>query len=92
MKMVSLKRPCNQIQEISCVPNTLNTMENCIGALVRRRDGAKSVIWMAEIYFYNLNNKKSKAPNDKSEHKQYCNAFKMRPRVHTFASAISQQC
>ena len=35
--------------------NTPNTMANCIGALVRRRDGDKSVIWMVEIYFYNLN-------------------------------------
>ena len=58
MKMVSLKQPCNQIQEISCVPNTANTMANCIGALVRRRDGDKSVIWMVEIYFYNLKIKK----------------------------------
>ena len=55
MKMVSLKQPCNQIQEISCVPNTPITMENCIGALVRERDGDKSVILMVEIYFYNLN-------------------------------------
>ena len=54
MKMVSLKQPYNQIQEISCVPNTPNTMAICIGALVRRRDGDKSVIWMVEIYFYNL--------------------------------------
>ena len=58
MKMVSLKQPCNQIQEISCVPNTPNTMANCIGALVRRRDDDKSVIWMVEIYFYNLNKQK----------------------------------
>ena len=55
MKMASLKQPCNQIQEISCVPNTPNTMANCIGALVRRRDGDKSVILMVEIYFYILN-------------------------------------
>ena len=55
MKMVSLKHLDNQIQEISCAPNIPNTMENCIGALVRRRDGDKSVIWMVEIYFYNLN-------------------------------------
>ena len=57
MKMASLKQPYNQIQEISCVPNTPNTMANCIGALVRRRDGDKSVILMAEIYFYNPNKK-----------------------------------
>ena len=55
MKMVSLKQPCNQIQEISCVPNTPNTMENCIGALVWRRDGDKSAILMVEIFFYNPN-------------------------------------
>ena len=55
MKMVSLKRPYNQIQEISYILNTPNTMANCIGALVRQRDGDKSVIWMVEIYFYKLN-------------------------------------
>ena len=55
MKMVSLKQPSNQIQEISCVPNTPNTMAICMGALVRRRDGDTSVTWMVEIYFYNLN-------------------------------------
>ena len=60
MKMVSLKRPSNQIQEISCVPNTPNTMANSRGALVRRRDGDKSVIWMVAI--------------GKTEHKRYCNA------------------
>ena len=54
MKMVSLNQPCNQIQEISYVPNTPNTMANCIGALVRRRDGDTSAIWMADISFYNL--------------------------------------
>ena len=58
MKIVSLKKPCNQIQEISCVPNTPNTNANCIGALVQQRDGDKSVIWMVEIYFYNLKIKK----------------------------------
>ena len=58
MNIVSLKRPCNQIQEISCVANTPNTMANCIGALVRRRDGDKSVKWMVEIHFYNLNKQK----------------------------------
>ena len=80
MKMVSLKQPCNQIQEISCVPNTPNTMANCIGALVRRRDGDKSVIWMVEIYFYNLNKQKT-----------VLQCLKMRPRVRTFTSATSQE-
>ena len=56
--MVSLKQPCNQIQEISCVPNTPNTMANCIGALVRRRDGDKSVVWIVDMTFCSANNKK----------------------------------
>ena len=55
MKMVSLEQPCNQIQEISSVPNTPNTMANCIGALVRRRDGDTSVIMIVDIDFYNSN-------------------------------------
>jgi hypothetical protein len=55
MKMVSLKQPCNHIQVISCVPNTPNTMANCIGALVRLRDGDTSVVWIVDIGFYNLN-------------------------------------
>ena len=54
MKMVSLKLPCNQIEEISCVPNTPNTMVNCIGALVWRRDDDKSVVWMVDISFCNM--------------------------------------
>ena len=58
MKMVSLKQPCNQKQRISCVPNTPNTMVNCIGALVRRRDGDTSVVMIVDIDFCNRNNKK----------------------------------
>ena len=54
MKMVSLKQPYNQIQEISCVPNTPNTMVNCIGALVQRRDGDTSAIWMVYMGICNL--------------------------------------
>ena len=59
MKIVSLKQPCNQIQEISCVPNTPNTMANCIGALVHRRDGDKSVVWIVDMIFCSANNKKT---------------------------------
>jgi hypothetical protein len=59
MKMVSLKQPCNRIQTISCVSNTPNTMVNCIGALVRRRDGDTSVVWIVEIGFCNLKIKKT---------------------------------
>ena len=73
MKIVSLKQPCNQIQEISCVPNTPNTMENCIGALVRRRDDDKSVVWIVDISFCSVNNKNNKVVNSKTEHKRYCN-------------------
>ena len=47
----SLKQPCNQIQVISCVPNTPNKFFSCLGALVGRRDGDTSVIWMVEIAF-----------------------------------------
>ena len=54
MKMVSLKQPCNQKQRVSCVPNTPNTMVNCIGALVQRRDGDTGAIWMVDIGFCNL--------------------------------------
>ena len=72
MNIVSLIRPCNQIQEISCVPNTPNTMANCIGALVWRRDGDK-IVWIADMSFYSANNKNSKVVNSKMEHKRYCN-------------------
>lgn len=39
--MVSLKKLCNQIQEVSCIPNIPNTIVNCIDVLVPRRDGDK---------------------------------------------------
>ena len=58
MKIVSLKQPCNQIQEISCVPNTPNTMANCIGSLVRQRDDDKGVLWIVDMSFCSANNKK----------------------------------
>ena len=51
-------------------------MVNCIGALVRRRDGDTSAIWMVDTGFYNLNYKNSKVTNDKSEHERYFNALK----------------
>ena len=71
MKIVSLKQPCNQIQEISCVLNTPNTIANCIGALVRRRDGDKSVVWIVDMSVQTIKN--SKVVNSKTEHKRYCN-------------------
>ena len=74
MKMVSLKQPGNQIQENSCFPNTPNTMVNCIGALVRRRGGDTSVVWIVDIGFCNLKIKNSKVASDKMEHTRYCNA------------------
>ena len=51
-------------------------MADWIGAVVWRRDGDKSVIWMAEIYFYNLNKYKIKVANSKTTQKWYCNALK----------------
>src|SRR3954468_3154538 len=38
--------PAIKIQEVSCVPNTSNTLVRCIGALVRRRDSEIQVVWM----------------------------------------------
>ena len=58
MKMVSLKQPCNQITKSLLCPQHTQYHGNCIGALVRRRDGDTSVIWMVEMYFYNLNKEK----------------------------------
>ena len=63
MKMVSLKQPFNQIQKISFVPNTPNTMAHCIGALVRQRDGDTSVVMIVDIDFCNRNNKKQQGSN-----------------------------
>ena len=56
MKIVYLKQPCNQIQEISCVTNTPNTMANCTGELVQRRDGDKSVVRIVDMSFCSANN------------------------------------
>src|SRR3954471_1104729 len=36
--------PAIKIQEVSCVPNTPNTLVRCIGALVRRRDSEIQVV------------------------------------------------
>ena len=74
MKMVSLKQPSNEIQEISYVPNTSNTMVNCISALVQRRGGDTSVVMIVDIDFCNRNNKNIKVASNKSEHKSYWNA------------------
>ena len=71
MKIVSLKQPCNQIQEISCVPNTPNKMANCIGALVRRRDGDKSAVWIVDMIFCSANNKKHQGSKYKTGHKLF---------------------
>ena len=49
-------------------------MVNCVGALVRRRDGDTSVVMIVDIDFCNRNNKNSKVAIDKMEHKWYCNA------------------
>ena len=72
--MVSLKQPCKQIKRVSCVPNTPNIMVNCIGALVWRRDGDKSVVMKVDIDFVIGTIKNSKVAIHKMEHKQYCNA------------------
>ena len=38
--------PAIKIQEVSCVPNTPNTLVRFIGALVRRRDSEIQVVWI----------------------------------------------
>ena len=73
MKMVSLKQPCNQKTKSLLCPNTPNTMVNCIGALLRQRDGDTSVVMIVDIDFCNSNNKNSMVASNKSEHKRYCN-------------------
>jgi hypothetical protein len=45
-KVSHSSNPAIKIQEVSCVPNTPNTLVRCIGALVRRRDSEIQVIWM----------------------------------------------
>ena len=76
MKLVSLKQPCNQItKSLLCLQHTQYN-GNCIGALVRRRDGDTSAIWMVDIGFYILKILNNKVASDKSEHKRYCNASK----------------
>ena len=76
MKMVSLKQPYNQITKSLLCPQHTQYNRKLLGALVRRRDGDTSAIWMVDIGFCNLNIKNSKVTNDKSEHKRYCNASK----------------
>ena len=51
-------------------------MENCIGALVQRRDGDTSIVMIVDIDFCDRNNKNSMVTIDKTEHKRYCNAWK----------------
>ena len=47
-------------------------MVNCIGALVRQRDGKIWVIGVAKQGNVNLNKKCSKVASGKREHKRYC--------------------
>ena len=51
-------------------------MVNYIGALVRRRDGDTSEVWIVGIGVIILIKKNSKVTSGKSEHKWYCNALK----------------
>ena len=51
-------------------------MAICIGAVVRRIDGNKSVVMIVDIDFVIGTIKNSKVAIDKTEHKRYCNASK----------------
>ena len=54
MKMVSLNNPATKYKKPLVSPTYPNTMANCIGALVRRRDVDTSVVWIVDIGFCNL--------------------------------------
>jgi hypothetical protein len=43
-KVSLASNPAIKIKEVSCVPNTPNTLVRCIGALVQRRDSEIQVI------------------------------------------------
>src|SRR3954468_11634419 len=45
------RNPTIKIQEVSCVPNTPNTLVRCISALVRRRDSEIQVVTVPENSF-----------------------------------------
>src|SRR3954452_19348960 len=45
-KIFLSSNPAIKMQEVSCVPNTPNTLVRCIGTLVRRRDSKTQVVWM----------------------------------------------
>src|SRR3954470_21582588 len=45
-KLSLSSNPTIKIQEVSCVPNTPNTLVSCIGALVQRKDSKIQVIRM----------------------------------------------
>src|SRR3954463_7040748 len=45
-KLSLSSNPAIKIQEVSCVPNTPNTLVRCIGALVRQIDSEIQVVWM----------------------------------------------
>src|SRR3954462_12458419 len=44
-KIFLSSNPAIKMQEVSCIPNTPNTLVRCIGALVRRRDSKTQVVW-----------------------------------------------
>jgi hypothetical protein len=53
-KLSLSSNPAITIQEVSCVPNTPNTLVRYTGALVRQRDSKIQVIWMVISSKYNL--------------------------------------
>ena len=58
MKMVSLKQPCNQIIKSLLCPQHTQYNGKLLGALVRRRDGDTSGIWIVDMSICNLTIKK----------------------------------
>src|SRR3954470_1617752 len=45
-KIFLSSNPAIKMQEVSCVPNTPNTLVRCIGALGWHRDSETQVVWM----------------------------------------------
>ena len=76
MKVVSLKKPYNQITKSLLCPQHTKYNGKLYRCTSSRTDGDTSVVMIVDIDFCNRNNKNSKVAIDKTEHKRYCNARK----------------
>ena len=79
--------PATTKQEVSCVPNTPNT----IGALVRRRDSEIQVIWMSVSGNSNRNEIWQRVNIQQNSKQTVIRCLEARPRDPAFTSGHSQQ-